>query len=85
MDRTAYSTRDVIEGGAIVFRDCDREYLRPDYLLDAIWAVLEDQPRGNVHLLGPEGVGKSFAAHGLDRDGRECGVPVLGTTSAPAP
>ena len=76
-ERSAYSTRDVIEGEAIVFRDFDREYLRPDYLLDAIWAVLEDQLRGYVHLVGPEGVGKSFAAHGLDRDGRERGVPVL--------
>ena len=76
-ERSAYSTRDVIAGEAIVFRDFDREYLRPDYLLDAVWAVLDDQPRGYVHLVGPEGSGKSYAAHGLVRDGLNCSVPVL--------
>ena len=76
-ERSAYSTRDVIAGEAIVFRDFDREYLRPDYLLDAVWAVLDDQPRGYVHLVGPEGSGKSYAAHGLVHDGLDRSVPVL--------
>jgi tetratricopeptide (TPR) repeat protein len=76
-ERAGYSQRDVIEGEAIVFRDFDREYLRPDYLLDAVWSVIDDQPRGYLHLVGPEGAGKSYAAKGLGADGPSRGVTVL--------
>jgi hypothetical protein len=78
-ERSAWYSRDAIEGVETVFRDFDREYARPGHLLDPIWEAIEERTKGYIHLTGPEGIGKSFVARGLEQDGRSPGrgIPVL--------
>jgi tetratricopeptide (TPR) repeat protein len=66
----------IVEGVRVVFRDFEIDFVRPDYLLDAIWQVVESRPRGYIHLSGPEGVGKAYVVRGLEREGRKRPVPV---------
>ena len=76
-ERTSYDHRKLAEDVKVVFRDVDREYRRPDYLLDAFWGARDAHPTGYYLWEGEQGVGKSFAAHGLERDGDDRGVTVL--------
>ena len=49
----------------ITFRDFEQEYLRPNYLIDAIHRQVRDGAKGYLHLIGPEGMGKTFLTRGL--------------------
>ena len=75
--RTSYNQKEVAEGVRLVFRDFESEYLRPAYLLDAFWDIVERQPKGYVHLVGPAGIGKTYVVRGLEREGPERDAPVL--------
>jgi tetratricopeptide (TPR) repeat protein len=75
--REAYDQGELAEGLGIVFRDFETEYRRPDYLLDAIWAIVASRPKGIIHLVGPEGTGKTYVVRGLEREGPARHAPVL--------
>lgn len=76
--RSSYDKLEVVEGKEIVFRDFESEYLRPDYLVDAVWDLIEEGDRGYIHVVGPGGVGKTYLARGLEEvEGAAHGVPVL--------
>lgn len=51
-ERSVYDPQEVVEGLRIVFRDFESEYLRPDYLIAAIWQQVEAQGKGYIHLMG---------------------------------
>jgi tetratricopeptide (TPR) repeat protein len=75
--RTAWDVEEVVEGVRLTFADFETEYLRPAYLLDALWEMVKDRPGGYVHVSGPAGVGKTYAVRGLEKESAERGVPVL--------
>lgn len=76
-ERTIYDGEEVDGNLGIVFRDFDAEYLRPDYLLDAVWQIIEKQPKGYIHLIGPGGMGKTYFMRGLAAEGPKQGAAVL--------
>ncbi|MEZ6140859.1 MAG: tetratricopeptide repeat protein [Zavarzinella sp.] len=76
-ERRLYDTGELLEGIPILFRDFDREYLRPAYLLDAIGKRLDATQKGYVLLDGPEGTGKSYLARGLAEKETDLGLKVL--------
>jgi tetratricopeptide (TPR) repeat protein len=75
--RTAWDVEEVVEGVRLTFADFETEYLRPAYLLDALWQAVADRPGGYVHVAGPAGVGKTYLVRGLEKESAERGVPVL--------
>jgi tetratricopeptide (TPR) repeat protein len=76
-ERVAYDAVEVIEGVRVAFRDFAEEYRRPAHLLDAVWAAVDGRPKGYVHVVGPAGVGKTYAVRGMVEEGGGRGVPVL--------
>jgi tetratricopeptide (TPR) repeat protein len=76
-ERASYDPAELAEGVEIVFRDFGREYLRPAYLLDAIWRVVAEQPRGYLSVVGPPGTGKTYLVRGLEGDRGLPGAVVL--------
>jgi tetratricopeptide (TPR) repeat protein len=76
-ERSGYDWREARSRVEAAFRDFDSEYRRPDYLLDAVWQFTEEQASGYVHVVGAGGVGKTYLVRGLEREGKERGVPVL--------
>jgi tetratricopeptide (TPR) repeat protein len=75
--RQIYDTAEVVEGVPICFREFAQEYLRPAYLLDALWRWVRDHVRGYVLLRGQAGVGKSYLVRGLAELEQTGGVPVV--------
>ena len=76
-ERGSYDGEEADRSQNIVFRDFDTEYLRPDYLLDAVWRITEEQPQGYIHFVGPGGMGKTYFIRGLAAEGKEQGAAVL--------
>lgn len=78
-ERTSWQSADILEGEEVVFRDFDHDYLRPDYVVDEIWRIVEEEDavKGYVHLVGPAGIGKTYAVRGLEQEGLARAVPVL--------
>ncbi len=76
-ERGSYDGEEVDGSQGIVFRDFDAEYLRPDYMLDAVWRITEEQPKGYIHVIGPGGMGKTYFVRGLADEGKEQGAVVL--------
>jgi tetratricopeptide (TPR) repeat protein len=76
-ERGSYDREEIVEGVEIVFRDFGREYLRPAYLLDAIWRVVAEHPKGYLHVVGPTGTGKTYLVRGLEQEGAARRAPVL--------
>lgn len=75
--RTSYDHQRLAEAVRYVFRDAEREYRRPDYLLDDFWKARTAKPTGYYLWEAEQGVRKSFLVHGLERDGEARGVTVL--------
>ena len=75
--RTSYDSQEVQENIALLFRDFDRELVRPAYLMDNLWRLIDEQSKGYVHLTGPSGMGKTFFVRALEGEGKERGKPVL--------
>ncbi|MFO0954903.1 MAG: hypothetical protein U0835_27820, partial [Isosphaeraceae bacterium] len=77
-EREVYDPDEIAEGVRIVFLGFETEYRRPDYLLDAVWEAIESTPKGRyVFIGGPEGVGKTYAVRGLEREAGERDSAVL--------
>jgi hypothetical protein len=75
--RGSYDSEEVEEGVGVVFRDFDSGYLRPDYLMDAVWSIAGEQRKGYIEVSGPGGAGKTYFVRGLEREGVKRGAPVL--------
>jgi tetratricopeptide (TPR) repeat protein len=82
-ERESYNKDKFTELQGVVFRDFEEEYLRPDYLFDAFWRVLDEEQRGYIHLIGEGGTGKTYFVRGLEAEGAERGIPVLAYHSLP--
>ena len=59
------SAAEIAEIDAIVFRDIEQDYVRPDYLLNAIWRQIASTESGYLLVVGPEG-GLYFGTVGDD-------------------
>jgi tetratricopeptide (TPR) repeat protein len=77
IERVALSAEEVEAGVEIVFRDFQTEFLRPAYLLDVFWHVIETHKKGVIHLVGPAGTGKTFLVRGLAQEDGEHEACVL--------
>ncbi|MGB9180089.1 MAG: tetratricopeptide repeat protein, partial [Pyrinomonadaceae bacterium] len=75
--RASYDSQEVQGSLALLFRDFDKELVRPDYLADNFWRIVEEQSKGYVHLIGESGMGKTFFVRALAGEGKERGKPVL--------
>jgi tetratricopeptide (TPR) repeat protein len=75
--RASWDAEEVVEGVRLTFADFETEYLRPAYLLDALWQTVADRPGGYVQVSGPAGLGKTYLVRGLEQESAERGVPVL--------
>lgn len=75
--RTSYDSQEIRENLALLFRDFDKELVRPDYLVDNFWRIVDEQSKGYVHLVGESGMGKTFFIRALESEGKERGKPVL--------
>ena len=73
--RTSYDSQEVVEGARITFRDFASEYRRPDYLLDVIWQIVDQQRKGYIHVVGPPGTGKTYLVKGLGTDAADSARP----------
>ena len=76
-ERISYDAVEAIEGVRIVFREFETEYIRPDYLMDAFWRVVDERRKGYIHLIAPGGIGKTYFVRGLEQEGSQRGIPVL--------
>jgi tetratricopeptide (TPR) repeat protein len=63
-ERQVYD-RAELEGVPIAFREFEKDYLSPQYLVNAVWQALGERTKGYLMLTGPQGVGKSYLARGL--------------------
>ncbi|MBI3926158.1 MAG: tetratricopeptide repeat protein [Armatimonadetes bacterium] len=59
----------------MLFSEFNQQFVRPDYLLDDLWASLDNH--GTVHLQGPMHAGKSWTLRALHREARDRGCRVL--------
>lgn len=75
--RVAYDSLEVQANLALLFRDFDKELVRPDYLADTFWSIVEGQGKGYVHLIGDSGMGKTFFVRALEAEGKDRDIPVL--------
>lgn len=72
--RTSYDSQEVQTNLALIFRNYDKELVRPDYLVNNFWRIVDEQTKGYVWLVGESGMGKTFFVRALEREGK---TPVL--------
>jgi tetratricopeptide (TPR) repeat protein len=76
-ERTSYDSQEVQANLARLFRDFDKELVRPAYLVDNLWRIVEEHEKGYVHLVGESGMGKTFFVRALEGEGKKRNIPVL--------
>ena len=66
--RSEYQKSEIDEQVDQAFRFGEKPVLRPDYLADWFWSTVASQKCGYLHLIGEEGLGKSYFVKGLEQE-----------------
>ena len=76
-ERTSYDQDEVDTIVRTKEQSFERDYRRPNYLMDALSSGIERLKRGYLYVVGPSGIGKSWLIRGMELEWENEGIPVL--------